>query len=105
MTKGEVAQSEVFRIVLHNGNISQEQRDANLSAMAYGVKGIDCVLVGKFQSVDSDLARPLLLPGEFINTAEVYANGAVNMFVRDRYGRLRALIRVRPLGVQVLDGQ
>jgi len=93
-----VPQSEVTRVDVPAAYTDQTRKLYG-DAMANGVKDIHLTLVGKFQSVESELAKPLLLAGEYINTAEVYANGAVNIFVRDRFGRRTALIRVRPLGV------
>jgi len=84
--------------------IGQDDRDYNISAMADGVKSIHCVFVGSFKNMSCDAAEKMLKAGEFINSAEVYANGAINLFIRNNAGRLIALIRVRPLGVQVLDG-
>lgn len=93
---------KVDRKPLYYGNrLTNEQRDANVQAMAEGVKGIHCTLVAKITASSTDDAYSLLYPGERFNSVECYENGALNLFVHDNHDNLNAVVRIRPTSEEV----
>ena len=74
-----------------------ESRKVNNEKLSEGVKGIACTMVViKPSAVNCDfLSDEVLKQGETISSCEVYANGAVNFFIRNKFGTLSAYIMLR----------
>lgn len=79
------------------------KRKFNNDALAEGVKGIQCVYlgkdIGKWDEFHANTAIPhdLMNPGEVLSSCEIYADGSVNWIIYDAsHEHQLAYIRVRP---------
>lgn len=84
------------RIEFKPGKDDQE-RAYNLEAMAHGVVGMTCILVARLVGTSSPYID-FLREGERFSSVEVYASGAMNLFIRNAKDVLVAFVRVRPEG-------
>lgn len=72
--------------------ITGEDREANVEFLRQGVVGVECIFVGKWAdalALGLPDAQPTLITlsqrcciDEYIGTVELYANGAINAFLR-----------------------
>lgn len=86
-TKDEMSQDEKFEVLTYNRHI-----------LADGVKDVECIEVrepSRGERIDYEQFAPY---GSMLSSVEVYANGAMNIFVRSKLlVYVIGVITVRPL--------
>lgn len=91
----EVLFFDLTRDPLDPGNITDTGRQTNQRILAEGVVGLKCT-EARVATEEEWAQIKSLVPAAFApGTVEVYANGAKNMFFRDKYSVGYGIVRVR----------
>lgn len=76
-----------------DGIVFSDDKSKNRSLLTDGVQGISCIYVGPVEDAPTqdykvwEQVYSLLQPGQFVSSVEVYANGAINAYVKQQGGK------------------
>lgn len=80
-----------------NWDGTEGARQQNQRALAADIRGVECLAVIKAEAAFlNPTIQKVLLEKEVVSSVELYANGAMNIFVHGPGGRTDAYILVRP---------